>query len=216
MVLSSSHSIYGRITILHKLWPKSSETEHLFVGTDRSAFFTVSWDQSTQQLKTEKSFVDLADRSVRDSQTGSRCHTDPKGHVLVLEIFEGVLTLFPLLQKHRKTSSDVDEGNLGDPITIRIAELFVRSSAFLSSYFPSVVNSKVEKARIAYLYEDGYSKIQLLVKELGPVKGVPDAYDVEKDEVLRVEVDAGATHLIPLSAPARTFNSNTKISSLNF
>lgn len=209
--LSSSHSIFGNVTILHKLWPKSSETEHLFVGTDRSAYFTVSWDRTAQQLKTEKTFVDLADRSVRASQTGDRCHTDPKGHVMVLEIFEGVLTLIPLLQKHKKKSNDIEEGDLGDPMTIRIAELFVRSTAFLTSYFPSVtVGSKLEKARVAFLYEDNHSKIQLSVKELGPVKGAPNTYEIGEDEVLQMEVDAGATHLIPLPAPASMFNPNPK------
>ena len=213
-MLSSSHAIYGRATVLNKLWPKSSETEHLFVGTDRSMYFTLSWNPTTRQISTERSFYDLADRSVRASQTGDRCHIDPRGHVMTLEIFEGVLTVIPLLQRYKKKTIDVDEGNLGEPITIRIAELFNRSSAFLSSYSSSNNGSKNENARIALLHEDNHSRIQLLIKELGPVKGVPDSYDIENDEVLRVEVDAGATHLIPLSAPARMFILQYKISTL--
>ena len=197
--------------MLHKLWPKSSETEHLFVGTDRSMYFTISWNPSAKQINTERSYLDLADRSVRASQTGDRCHIDAKRHMMILEIFEGVLTVIPLIQKHKKKTIDVDEGNLGEPINIRIKELFIRSSAFLSSYDSSSIGSKNANVRIALLHEDNHSKMQLLIKELGPVKGVPDTYDIENDELLQMEVDAGATHLIPLSAPARMFVFKYKI-----
>lgn len=184
------------------------------MGTDRSMYFTISWDPFTKQIKTERSYLDLADRSVRASQTGDRCHIDPKGHMMVLEIFEGVLTVIPLLQKPKKKLIDVDEGNLGEPITIRIKEFFIRSSAFLNSYNSNSVGSKYESARIALLYEHKESEMQLLIKEIGPVKGVPDTYDIENDEVLRMEIEAGATYLIPLSAPARMFILKYEISML--
>ena len=172
------------------------------MATDSSGYFTVSWDANTRQLKTERSYVDLAEKAVRTIQTDDRCNVDPKGRMLILELFEGVLTVIPILHRSKKRAEVKDEGNIGECMNLRITEFSVRSSAFLSSYTPPAIGSKIEKAKLALLYEDSYSKVKLRIKELSPVKGDPNEYEVEDNENPAVELDAGASLLIPLSAPA--------------
>jgi DNA damage-binding protein 1 len=58
LLLRHSKTIYGKITLLHKLRPAVSKTDHLFVGTDKYHYFTLSWNAETKELVTEKSCVD--------------------------------------------------------------------------------------------------------------------------------------------------------------
>ncbi|KAI9763145.1 MAG: hypothetical protein M1835_007918 [Candelina submexicana] len=198
LVLEHSRSIYGKVTMLQKLRPASSTTDHLFVGTDRSMYFTVSWDKSKSQLRTEKSFVDQADRSARDSQSGDRCFVDPSGRFMTLELYEGIITVLPIVQKSKK-KGDPEVGSLGDPVLARIPELFVRSSAFL---YPRKAS---EKPKIALLYEDSQKNVQVTARELSYIAGGSDgAGSVELEDIEQVhqEAEPGASHLIPVPAPA--------------
>ncbi|KAI9705477.1 MAG: hypothetical protein M1836_006232 [Candelina mexicana] len=198
LVLEYSRSIYGKVTMLQKLRPASSATDHLFVGTDRSMYFTVAWDKSKSQLRTEKSFVDQADRSARDSQSGDRCFVDPSGRFMTLELYEGIITVLPIVQKSKK-KGDPEVGSLGDPVLARIPELFVRSSAFL---YPRKAS---EKPKIALLYEDSQKNVQVTARELSYIAGGSDgAGSVELEDIEQVhqEAEPGASHLIPVPAPA--------------
>ena len=85
LTLLHTRAIYGKVTLLHKLRPATSQTDHLFVGTDRYHYFTLSWDASSKQLKTEKSYVDVAEKAARDSQTGDRVAIDPTTRFMALE-----------------------------------------------------------------------------------------------------------------------------------
>ena len=166
-------------------------------------YFTLSWDAKAKQLRTEKSYVDTADKAARDSQTGDRCLIDPTGRFMTLELFEGVVTVIPFLQKSkRKGAPDVDVGNLGDPLPSRISELFVRSSAFLHPR-----KGSAEKPRLALLYEDNHQKVRVRVRELEYASGgsISEGY-VKLDEVESIsdELELGASHIIPVPAPACT------------
>ena len=193
--------------MLERLQPVSSETDHLFVGTDRYQYFTVSWDPSRKQLRTELSFVDQADKVLRDSRELDRCHIDPSRRYMTLELYDGVVTVVPIIQPRRKSSSSGREsasmgceaGTLGDPIPVRIEELTTRSSAFVQT----APGSK-EKPRLALLWEDNLDVPQLKIRELTYIPGAAgDAPSVDMKTVaeLRENLDLGVSHLIPVSAP---------------
>jgi DNA damage-binding protein 1 len=169
------------------------------VGTDRYMYFTLSWDAEKKELNTEKSYVDIADKAARDVQSGDRCLVDPTRRIMVLEVLEGVLTVVPLTHKGKK-KNEFEVGNLEDPIHTRIPELFVRSSTFLLRKHPSH-----DRPRIALLYEDNASKMQLKVRQLNYTPGASGdvgSVSLEESEDLETELDPGASHLIPVSEPA--------------
>ena len=197
--LQHAKAVYGKITMLQKLRPISSTTDHLFIGTDRYMYFTVSWDSQGKQLRTEKSYVDQADKTARDSQTGDRCQIDSTKRFMTLELFEGVITVVPIHQKNKK-KGDAEIGSLGEPVPARISELFVRSSAFLHPR-----SSSVEKPKLALLYEDNHQKVHLTVRVLDYAaggSGEPGSADFDKVESSHTDLELGASHLIPVPAPA--------------
>ncbi|PGH18407.1 hypothetical protein AJ79_00476 [Helicocarpus griseus UAMH5409] len=199
--LHYSKSIYGEVTMLAKLsrppLPPSSpsttpspqpfrpQTDILFIGTDRSTYFTVTWDPSTSQLHTQRRYTDLADPSSRQSQLGDRCLIDPSGRFLTLELYEGIVTVVPIGQQQAGAGGgraggagkkgkryglnvggggamgtwEKGAGELGEPCQARIEELMVRSSAFLHSQADVL-------PRLALLYEDTMGKVRVRVRKL--------------------------------------------------
>ncbi|KAJ4379673.1 hypothetical protein N0V86_004855 [Didymella sp. IMI 355093] len=195
LVLQHQKAIYGKVTMLQKLRPALSQTDHLFVGTDRFTYFTLSWDAETKQLQTEKSFESVADNAARESQTGERCHVDPTGRLMTVEVYEGIITVIPLVQrgKKRKQAGQSDIAHLGEPVPVRLSEMFVRSSAFLK---PASID---ETPKIALLYEDTHSHVKLKVRE---VKHSGDEVELEEGEVCKADIELGASHLIPVEEPS--------------
>ncbi|KAI4134122.1 MAG: hypothetical protein LQ347_001781 [Umbilicaria vellea] len=197
--LQHSKAIYGKVTMLQKLHPGPSTTDHLFIGTDRYMYFTVSWDSQAKQLRTETSYVDQADKTTRDSQAADRCLIDPTRRFMTLELFEGVITVVPILQKNKR-KIDAETGSLGEPIPARISELFVRSSAFLPRRSPAV-----EPPTLALLYEDNNQGVHITVRLLDYTAGgmgEPGSADFEKVITSYADLELGASHLIPVPAPA--------------
>ena len=188
-------AIYGKVTMLQKLRPALSQTDHLFVGTDRFTYFTLSWDAEKKQLQTEKSFESVADNAARESQTGERCHVDPTGRLMTVEVYEGIITVIPLVQrgKKRKAVGQSDIAHLGEPVPVRLSEMFVRSSAFLK---PA---SYDDNPKIALLYEDTHNHVKLKVRE---IKHSGDEVEIEEGEVCKADIELGASHLIPVEAPS--------------
>ncbi|RAL17016.1 DDB1/RSE1 family protein [Aspergillus homomorphus CBS 101889] len=206
--LAASCSLFARVTMLARLpAPADSSTDHLVVGTDRYTYCTLSWDSTRNQVRTERNYVDVSDPSSREAQTGSRCLIDPSGRFMTLEVYEGVIAVVPIVQLPAKkrgrqvalpTGPDVPRiGELGEPTTTRIDELFVRSSAFLH------VQSGLP--RIALLYEDNQKKVRLKVRELhysaGTASTSADASFEELLDGFSEELDLGASHLLPVPAP---------------
>lgn len=199
LVLRHQKIVYGQIVMLEKLRPSSATTDHLFVGTDRHMYFTLSWSQPTRQLVTEQSFEDLSDPNGRDSQSRDRCFVDPLRKFITLELHEGVLTVLPVHTKQPKNAATaVDIGNLtGEFLPIRIPEILVRSSTYLNYK----TTSEKEKARIATLFEDNQEKAYLKVRTLVPSKDL-DYAELEDDTiVLKDNLDPTASHLIPVPNP---------------
>lgn len=197
--LMNSRTVYGKITILEKIRPLESEVDHLLIGTDRSTYFTASWDNAKRQLRTEKSFVDQADKSFRDAQSQDRCLVDPTQSFIALLLFEGIVTILPVLSKFKRKVS-IEQRGIGDPVPIRISDLFVRSFAFL--------HSRGAKDRhphkIAFLYEDNHQKACLSIRVLDYTQGMSGESDSAALEVLdyRDDLELGASHLIAVPAPA--------------
>lgn len=179
--------------MLQKLRPALSPTDHLFVGTDRFMYFTLSWNAEKKQLQTEKSFASVADNAARESQTGERCHVDPTGRFMTVEVYEGILTVIPLVQRGKKRKQEADIAHLGDPQPVRLSEMFVRSSAFLRP------RSYDDKPKIALLYEDTHSQVKLKLRELTFAGG--DTVELEDGETCRAELELGSSHIIPIEGP---------------
>src|SRR5436309_2449021 len=204
-------SVYGYVTMLERLRPTSSKTDHLFVGTDRYQYFTVSWDANGKQLRTEQSFADQADKALRDSRESDCCHVDPSRRYVTLELYDGVITVIPIVQPRRKSSTTGREsapaaeeaGTLGDPIAVRIEELLTRSSGFVQT-----APGSREKPRLALLWEDNLDTPQLKIRELTYIPGAagdPPSVEMKTIAELRADLDLGVSHLIPVPAPCGGF-----------
>lgn len=194
LLLQHSKAIYGKVTMLQKLRPALASTDHLFVGTDRFMYFTLSWNADKKQLQTEKTFESVADNAARESQTGERCHVDPSGRFMTLEVYEGIITVIPLVQRGKKRKQESEIAHLGEPVATRVSEMFVRSSAFLRPRTPD------EKPKLALLYEDASSRVKLKLRELS-FAGL-DTIDLEEGQKCKEDLELGASHLIPVEAPS--------------
>lgn len=185
--------------MLEKFQPESSPTDHLFVGTDRYMYFTVSWDAKTQQLHTEKSYVDQTDKTARDSLAQDRCLLDPTHKFFALQLYDGIVTVVPIAGKGKR-KGDPEAGALGEPASARISDLFIRSSTFLHAR-----NESREKPRIAFLFEDNRQRACLTIRVLdysaGNSRDAGNA-DLEAVTISRDDLELGSSHLIPVSAPA--------------
>ncbi|KAL4912301.1 mono-functional DNA-alkylating methyl methanesulfonate N-term-domain-containing protein [Aspergillus aurantiobrunneus] len=204
LALVTSCSIYARVTMLACLpAPADSPTDHLFIGTDHYSYFTLSWDSTLNQLRTERNYVDISDSSSHEAQTGSRCMIDPSGRFMTLEIYDGMIVVIPIVQLPSKkrgrsvalpSGPDVPRvGELGEPIITRIDELFVRSSAFL--------HVQTGSPRLALLYEDNQKKVKLKVRELKYSSSAGAESEFTHFADYTQELDLGASHLIPVPAP---------------
>lgn len=185
--------------MLETLRPANASTEHLFVGTDRYMYFTVSWDSEARQLRTEKSYQDQAEKTARDSQTEDRCLIDPTRRFMALLLYDGIVTILPIHQQGSKKGTG-EPGTLGDPVPARISDLFVRSSTFLHPR-----QEDAEQLKFAFLYEDNQQRVCLNVRILeysASGSGEPGSADLEKIVTTRDDLELGASHLIAVPAPA--------------
>ncbi|KAG9672860.1 DNA damage-binding protein 1, partial [Aureobasidium melanogenum] len=201
LVLQHSKAIYGKVIMLQSIRPASSETDHLFIGTDRYMYFTLSWDATNKQLRTENSFKDLSDRAAREAQLGERCNIDPTRRYMTIEIYEGIVSVVPIAHEtKRKSTSTAQLGGIGEPTSVRIPELNVRSSTFLHR------RSEKAKPQLALLHEDSMGKVRLKVRDLEFTSSLkanePGTAELENEQDADEELDLGASHLIPLPHPA--------------
>ncbi|KAK5955863.1 hypothetical protein OHC33_003504 [Knufia fluminis] len=206
LTLVHSKAVYGYIIMLEAIRPSTSQTDHLFVGTDRYQYFTCSWDAEAKQLKTEQSYVDQADRTLRDTRENDRVHIDPTRRYMTLELHDGIVTVVPLVQPSTKkvrrsssaTTSDVP-GTLGEPVSVRVEEIATRASAFLDADEDSKDNPQ-----LGLLWEDNQEEPQLKVLELqySATGEQPSAELVTVAELRQADrLDKGVSHLIPVSLP---------------
>lgn len=189
--------------MLQKLRPKDQSTELLFVGTDRSQYFTLAWDEQTKQLKTAQSFEDAAEKYMRDSQSQDRCLVDPTGRYMAMHLWEGILAVLRLLDRKGKTNE------LEWMDSARISELFVKSSTFLYS--------ETGHPKIAFLYQ---SRSELSDSKLATYRITSDdkdsqasRFDPTKDREIAIDIaDPGAALLIPVPKVEEEKRHNFRIS----
>ena len=180
--------------MLQKLSPGHSRTDHLFVGTDRYMYFTLSWNPEDNSLKTEKKFESVADTAARERQHPECCHIDPTGRFMTIEIYEGIITVVPLVQKGKKRRLDSDPLPIGEPTPVRISEMCVRSSAFLHNR-----GSGDDRPILALLYEDNQANVRLKLRTVGFAGG--EGVELEESEIKAVTLEPGSNLLIPINGP---------------
>ncbi|KDB24574.1 hypothetical protein H109_03543 [Trichophyton interdigitale MR816] len=214
LILQHSRAIYGRVTLLKRL-PRSTAaglalTDALFVGTDQYAYFSITWDPDHELLRTERKYIDLADGSLREAHSDDRCQIDPSGNFLTLEVYEGVVSIFPLVttDSHKRAKSAVSASasaastsieQLGEPLQVRTEELMVRSSAFLDQEASNT-------PRFALLYEDTQGQVRLTLRDLKYTHAIVtsdpgSAAELKYVTTLSDEIELGASILIPVPRP---------------
>lgn len=186
--------------MLDKIRPGPSATDHLFIGTDRYVYFTVSWDSELKRLKTEKAHVDQSDKSSRDSATYDRCLIDPSKHFMALFLYDGIVSILPLSTKGKRKGGGTAIDQLGDPVQSRISALAIKSCAFLhareNDRFPF---------QLALLFEDSLQKLCLSIRSLeyfAGGSGEPGTAELENELGFRDDLELGSSHLIPVPSPA--------------
>ncbi|OAA66753.1 uv-damaged DNA-binding protein [Niveomyces insectorum RCEF 264] len=190
LALFQSRLVFGSVTMLEVLRPKEdSETELLFVGTDRFDYFTLAWDPKKQSLDTVDNFHDIGEKHLRDSQSQDRCVVDPSGRYMALLLWEGVLSVLRMQSRRDKAR------NLDLMDQVRLSELFIKACTFL--------HSETGHPRIAFLYqtqadtpESKLSSYRLTSDDRNTVAA---RFDPARDRELNLDIaDPGAAMLIPV------------------
>ncbi|CAD6504724.1 BgTH12-00229 [Blumeria graminis f. sp. triticale] len=182
-----SKSFYGRISMLAKIRPLGSTTDHLFIGTLRFKYFTIAWNKCRKELETILSFEDISDRYMRESQSRDGCLVDPTHQYMILELFEGVINLIRIIKPKRGKGQYMDKAE-----QVRLAELKVRSSTFLYT--------ETKQPKIAILYTDrNGSDVRLATYRIVDEKGQYSSFNPKKDRDNELAgLDITASHLIPV------------------
>lgn len=176
--------------MVQKLRPKDSSTDMLFVGTDKQRYFTLAWDEETQQLETVQSFPDdESSKHMRESQSQDLCIVDPTGRFMALHLWEGVLAVMRMLPRKGKTNE------LEWMESARLSELFVKASTFLYS--------DTGHPKIAFLYQ---SRSDLVDSKLAIYRLTSDdkdtqasKFDSTRDKEFAHDIpDPGASLIIPV------------------
>lgn len=206
LVLRESRVINGTISMLQKLRPKDSTTELLFVGTDRSQYFTLGWNEDSKSLDTVQNMEDPGERYMRDSQSQDRCIVDPTGRYMAMHLWEGVLTVLRLLPRKNK------ENTLDSMDQVRLSELFIKASTFLYS--------DTGHPKIAFLYQ---SRSDAADSKLATYRLTSDdkdtqvsRFDANRDREISINIaDPGAALLIPVPKVEEAKRHNFRISNTN-
>lgn len=194
MTLYHDQRLFGTITMLQKLKPIDSDTELLFIGTERFQYFTLEWDTDRLALLTVDVFDDLGEKHMRDSQSQDHCLVDPSGRFMALLLWEGVLSVLRL-QTRRERSRPDHTRHLVPMDQVRLAELFVKACAFL--------HSETGQPKIAFLYQSqadrADSKLSSYCLTAGDRNADTGRFDPRKDREIDLEIDdPGAALLIPV------------------
>ncbi|KAI1819042.1 mono-functional DNA-alkylating methyl methanesulfonate N-term-domain-containing protein [Xylaria intraflava] len=187
--LSTTQYVNGTICMLQRLRPRDTDTDILFVGTDRFQYFTVSWDNAKKRLYTIEMFYDMNEKHMRDSQSQDKCIVDPSGRFMVVLLWEGIINI---LRMHAAKSK---RQNLSWLDQIRISELFIKCASFL--------HVENDQPKIAFLYQ---TRTENPDCHLVSYRLTTDDKNTEvsrfetRDQIDRMEIeDPGSALLIPVS-----------------
>ncbi|ROT42994.1 hypothetical protein SODALDRAFT_342210 [Sodiomyces alkalinus F11] len=191
ITLVSSANVCGTIAFLQRLRPKTSDTDLLFVGTDRFHYFTARWDPDARRLQAEQVIEDLAEPHMREPESQSKCLVDPTGRFMAMHLWEGVMNVMRLGNR-KNTNLRIER----DWAQVRLSELFVKSSIF--------VPTETKHPTIAFLYQTAIDKedASLSVYRLMTDDRNTDVsrFDPRRDRELDLEIpDPFARILIPVT-----------------
>lgn len=186
--------IFGTISMLQVLRPIDSETELLFVGTDRFEYFTLIWDGESHGLRTVDTFQDVGEKHLRDSQSQDRCLVDPSGRFMALLLWEGVLTVLRLQTRRDRARPDYMR-HLVPMDQVRLSELFIKACTFL--------HSETGQPKVAFLYQSQADRAETKLSAYRLTAGDRNAdtgrFDPNKDREISLDIDdPGAALLIPV------------------
>ncbi|KAK0715554.1 mono-functional DNA-alkylating methyl methanesulfonate N-term-domain-containing protein [Lasiosphaeris hirsuta] len=189
LTMVHSKVINGTISVLQKLRPMFSQTDLLFVGTERFEYFTLAWNPETVQLDTAEPFTDPGEHHMRDSQSHDKCLVDPSGRYMAMHLWEGILTIMRL--GNRKTTAT----SLEWMDQVRLSELFIKASTFLYT--------ETGHPKIAFLYQtradSNDSKLATYRLTSDDRDTLASRFDAARDRDLDTDIpDAGAAMLIPV------------------
>lgn len=176
--------------MLQRLRPKGSETDLLFVGTDRLHYFNLVWNPLTKQLETiERVIEDISEPYMRHSQSQNKCLVDPTGRFLAMHLWEGVLNVFKLPTRKGSTNK------LEVLDQVRLTELYMKASTFL--------HSRTGHPTIAFLYktqmEQEEARLAIYRLTHDDKGNTVSKFDPHKDRELDVVIpDPYASMLIPV------------------
>jgi DNA damage-binding protein 1 len=129
---------------------------------------------------------------------------------MTLECYEGVVNVLPIAHagKGKRKAADNEIGELGDPIPVRIPEMFIKSTCFVHK---RQAGTKLANPELAILWEDtSSSRMRLKVRELEYTPSLrpaeePGTAELENGREAQGEVELGSSHLIPLPPPMYGF-----------
>lgn len=205
MVCIQTKLIHGTITMLERLRPKGSDTDLVFIGTDRLHYFNLTWNPQTRQLDAvERILEDLSEPYMRQSQSQNKCLVDPTGRYMAMHLWEGVVNIFRLGNR-KGTLSRLEQLD-----QVRLTELWMKASTF--------IHSRDGPPIIAFLYKTRFDQeearlaiYRLTNEDRGGIN--VSRFNPHKDRLLDVVIqDPYSSMLIPvpLDEEKRYFVRNTE------
>ncbi|WBW74022.1 Cul4-RING E3 complex WD repeat protein subunit Ddb1 [Schizosaccharomyces osmophilus] len=144
-------NIFGRIVGLKSFRPALSSTDHIIVATDSFHYFTIFWDSENKTIANGIKIQDCSVRSLRESQSGPLLLVDPIQRVLCLHVYQGLLTIIPIVNSKKRRLNSTD-AFLHDNFNVRIKELDVVDICMLHTH---------SVPTLAVLYRDSKSVVHL-------------------------------------------------------
>ncbi|KAI9683587.1 MAG: hypothetical protein M1829_004890 [Trizodia sp. TS-e1964] len=179
------HDLNGFIIVLEKVRPEDSMADHIFIGVDSMAFFTLTWDINKRRFQEVRSFENLSNPHSRFSRMGNKWASCPGNGTIAVMAHEGTITLFP--QQNHKCAQ---EEYFASPVIHRIPQYLVRSTAFLFE------NGKCE---IILLFENPLKRISLMSYEVDERGGLGDYHYISAN------IDQNSQFLIAVPQPTGGF-----------
>lgn len=148
----------------------------LFLTTERFGFSVLSYDESTEELKTE-AFGDVRDNIGRPAENGQIGIVDNECRAIGLQLYDGLFKVIPCDEK----------GDVKEAFNIRLEELRVEDIQFLHG---------TSKPTIAVLYIDTKDAVHIKTYEIG----------LREKEFIsspwaQNDLEGGSNKIIPVPAP---------------
>ena len=170
--------LYGRVATMSlcKGHAGTGGKSRLFFTTERYGFSVLSYDEKTEELKTE-AFGDVRDNIGRPAENGQIGVVDEAGRAIGLQLYDGLFKVIPAEEK----------GSFKEAFNIRLEELQVIDIQFLHG---------TPKPTIAVLYKDMKDAVHIKTYEIG----------IREKEFLSSpwamnDLDRGSSIIIPVPAP---------------